>query len=245
MKDHFGAYSLEGFEMFTVSHVIVLFIIFSISWGLYFFRRPIQESSYRNKIRIIMAILLILSEVFLQIWYITNGVWSLQRSLPLHLCSMAIILGPVMLITRKYRLYEILYFWGIGGTTQAILTPDLWYGFPHFIFFQYFIAHSLIVFSCLWMTFIEGFRPTLTSVARAFLYTNLYAAFVLIVNILIGSNYLYILHKPDKPTILDFLQPWPWYLVQLEIIALMVCFLCYLPFMIADWKNKSSANNSF
>ncbi|MBS3970602.1 MAG: TIGR02206 family membrane protein [Clostridia bacterium] len=243
MKDYFGAYPVEGFEMLSTSHVVVLFIIAAIIWGLYYFRIHFQESPYKNSIRIILAVLLILLEVILQIWYITNGIWSLQYSLPLHLCSMAILLGPVMLITRKYYLYEVLFFWGIGGTTQAILTPDLWYGFPHFIFFQYFIAHSLIVFSCLWMTFVEGFRPTLKSVVRAFLFTNLYAAFVLVVNILIGSNYLYLLHKPDKPTILDFLQPWPWYLVQLEIIALIVCFLCYLPFMIADKRNKSSSNS--
>jgi len=239
MKDYFSAYPVEGFEMFSTSHAFVLTFIMIIGCGLYYFRNSLRESPHNNIIRIVMAVLLLSTEVVLQIWCLSTGVWSVYHSLPLHLCSMAVILCPVMLVTKKYSLYEVLYFWGIGGTAQAILTPNLWYGFPHFIFFQYFIAHSLIVFSCLWMTFVEGFRPTFNSIRKAFLLTNFYAAFVLLINVLLGSNYLYILQKPDKPTILDFLHPWPWYIIELEIIALAVCFFCYLPFILAD-KRKAT-----
>ena len=49
------------------------------------------------------------------------------------------------LLRRNQILYEIGYFWGIVGTLNAVLTPQLDLGFPHYRFFQYFIVHGGIV----------------------------------------------------------------------------------------------------
>ena len=240
--EYFSIYPANDFTAFSISHLFVLLLLCVGILFLYLFRGSFQHAASKDKIRIGMAILLLLSEVVLQAWRTKNGIWSLQSSLPLHLCSMAIILCPIMLITKKYSLYEILFFWGIGGTTQAILTPDLWYGFPHFIFFQYFAAHSLIVVACLWMTLVEKFRPTFKSIGKTFIATNLYAGFVFVINLAVGSNYLYIMQKPGKATIFDYLMPWPWYLLQMEIILLIICLLCYLPFIIIDNRREKFTN---
>jgi hypothetical integral membrane protein (TIGR02206 family) len=59
-----------------------------------------------------------------------------------------------------------------------------------------------------------------------------------IVNALLGSNYLFIAHKPATASLLDVLPPWPWYLPILEAIALVLIGLLYLPFAIRDLKAK-------
>jgi hypothetical integral membrane protein (TIGR02206 family) len=66
-----------------------------------------------------------------------------------------------MLITKNCLIYEFAYLIGIAGALQAVLTPDLGqYAFPHYRYFQVFISHGLIIISALYMTIVEGFRPT-------------------------------------------------------------------------------------
>ena len=44
----------------------------------------------------------------------------------------------VALLTGRERWLEVAYFWGIGGTLQAIITPDLRHAFPDVRFLQLF-----------------------------------------------------------------------------------------------------------
>ena len=237
----FSPYNPPLFQAFSVSHWLAIGLLLMAIYFLWRFRGPLAEkpgNRTNQMLRWVMAALLILAEVILQWWYFHWGIWEASDSLPFHLCSAAVILCPVMLVTRNYRLYEVLFFWGMAGTSQAVLTPDLWYGVSHFIFFQYFFAHGLIIIACLWMTLVEKYRPTGKSVFRAIIYTNLYALFVLPLNYLLGANYLFLMAKPSQPSILDYLAPWPWYLLQLEILLILSCLLCYLPF----WIMKKSPN---
>jgi hypothetical integral membrane protein (TIGR02206 family) len=129
--------------------------------------------------------------------------------LPLHLCSVLVWVGALGLVTKRYTVYEFMYFMGIGGALQALLTPDAGaYGFPHYKFFQTFLSHGLIITSAIYMTLVEGFRPTWNSVWRVFLWMNLYMGIVFVINMALGSNYLFIAHKPETASILDMLPAW-------------------------------------
>ena len=52
-----------------------------------------------------------------------DGDWTL--SLPMHLCDWAVAAVVLALLTRRQTAFELAYFWGLAGTLQAILTPDL------------------------------------------------------------------------------------------------------------------------
>jgi len=162
--------------------------------------------------------------------------------LPLHMCSAMVWICAFMLVTENYTLYEYIYFLGIGAASQALLTPDAGrYGFPHFRFFQAILSHGSIVTAAVYMTVVEGFRPYWMSLVRLAIAGNVYLAFVALVNALLGSDYMFIARKPDTPSLIDLLGPWPWYIVSLELIALVVCLLLYLPFAIRDWRAKAVA----
>jgi hypothetical integral membrane protein (TIGR02206 family) len=134
------------------------------------------------------------------------------------------------MVKYNQTIFELLYFWGLGAATQAILTPDLGvYGFPHFRFFQIFFSHGLIVAAVIYFLFVEGKRLRRGSLKRGIIYTNIYAGIVLIVNQIAGTNYMFINRTPDTPSIIDALGPWPFYLIWLELILIAVFSLIYLP----------------
>jgi hypothetical integral membrane protein (TIGR02206 family) len=229
-------YTGEPFRLFSLSHLIVLSVLVLVNLSIIYLR-PNASPQARRAFRYGLAALLILNEMAWHLWIWTTGNWTVQTMLPLHLCSLFVWISAIMLITKSYTLYEFAYFLGIGGATQALLTPSLGiYGFPHFRFFQIFIAHGSIVTAAIYMTVIEQYRPYWTSLLHAVVGANLYMLLVGLVNALIGSNYMFIAHKPDTPSLLDVLGPWPWYILSAEAVGLAVGLLLYLPFALRDWK---------
>ena len=110
------------------------------------------------------------------------------------------------------------------------------YGFPHFRAIQVMLSHGAIVTSAVYMTVVEGFRPTWRSVKHVIIGGNLYMLAVGLINGLIGSNFMFIAHKPATASLLDVLPPWPWYLLYIEALGLVFVLLFYLPFAISDWR---------
>jgi len=132
---------------------------------------------------------------------------------------------------------------GIAGAIQALATPGLGnFNFPHFMYFQYFISHGLIITSAIYMTVVEGFRPTWKSMIRVAVWMNVYVVIVYFINNYIGSNYLFLNYKPSTPSLLDLLPPWPIYIAYMELIGVISMLLLYLPFVIKDWRTNYLLN---
>jgi hypothetical integral membrane protein (TIGR02206 family) len=148
-----------------------------------------------------------------------------QTMLPFHLCSALAL--PIYAGHQEHASTSSL-FPRHCRAAQALLTPDAgMYGFPHFRAFQVMMSHGAIITAAITMTFVEGFRPTWASVKRVFIGANLYMIVIFIFNQLIGSNYLFIAHKPETASLMDMLPPWPWYILYLEAIGLALCLLLY------------------
>ncbi len=164
----------------------------------------------------------------------------LKENLSLQLFGVTIILLLIILLNKNEKLFEVAYFWGLGGASQAILTPDIGaLGFPHFRFFQFFLSHCLIIAIVIYMTVVEGLRPRKGSLKRVFIITNLYAIFVGLINYILGTNYLFISRKPDTASLLNLFGPW--YIIGVEIIAFILFFIVYLPFIIVNHNDSNSS----
>ncbi|MBN1219715.1 MAG: TIGR02206 family membrane protein [Anaerolineae bacterium] len=236
-KDYIGA----PFELFGPAHLIALAVVGLINVAL-MYTGPRFSPVWRSFFRYGLALILLLNEAAWHGWNWATGQWTVQTMLPLHLCSVFVFVSAALLVTKNYRVYEFVYFLGIAGATQALLTPDAGqYGFPHFRFFQIFISHGAIVTAAIYMTAVEDYRPTGKSLWRVALWGNVYLLGVGLVNALIGSNYLFIARKPETASLLDVLPPWPWYILWMELLGLLVVVLLYLPFAIGDWRRKISA----
>ncbi len=231
-------YTGEPFALFGIAHISAL--AFLLLLNLFLTRFKNAGETTKSRIRWSLALILLGNEILWHAWNYIVGTWTIQTMLPLQLCSLLVWTGALMLITKNYTIYEFMYFLGIGGAIQALATPDLGiYGFPHFRFFQTFISHGLIITSAIYMTIVEGFRPTWKSIIRVAVWMNIYVVIIYFVNTAIGSNYLMINYKPNTPSLLDLLPDWPLYILYMEAFGAITCLLLYLPFAMKDWRNKN------
>jgi hypothetical integral membrane protein (TIGR02206 family) len=182
-------------------------------------------------IRWSIVALCLISQLGWDAWQLTVGIWRVSYSLPLHICTLSVLLSALMLATRSYLLYQLLYFWGWAGATQALITPDILFGFPHLAYWVFFISHASIYLALVYMTVTYQYRPTWRSLLLAFVAVNLLMIPVGLVNWLTGANYMFIARPPAAASLLDLLGPWPTYLLAVQPIALLVFVICYLPWL--------------
>lgn len=222
---------LAPFRAFSGEHLVTLALIFVLCMFLFVFEKKVKEK--QPFFRYSLALLLLASEGSYHIWLIFTHAWSAKKALPLHLSDLAVILAIVMLLTKSDRVFQFMYFAGLASSIQAILTPDLYkYSFPHFRSIQFFVSHGGVILACLLMVAALDRRPTSRAMWVTILFVNLYAACVFFVNTLLGSNYLYIMEKPRMSSLLNYLGPWPGYLLSLEAVMVLSFSILYSPFWI-------------
>ena len=237
----FFAYDYNGapFIPFGIAHITALIFLLLLNLGLTRFKN--QAEITKQRVRTALAIALWTDESLWHFWNIYHGAWSVREHLPLHACSLLIWLGGVMLLTRSYRIYEFVYILGIGGAFQYLMTPDLGiYGFPHYRFFQALLSHGLLLTAGIYMTVVEGFRPTWKSLLRVAIWSNIYMAIIYPINLWLGSNYLFVNAKPATASLLDLFPEWPYYILFMEALGVITFLILYLPFIVADWKAKKA-----
>ena len=169
-------------------------------------------------------------------WYAlfwARGWLTLDNGLPLNLCDWAAVILIFALITKQQFAYELGYFWGLGGSLQGLLTPDITYDFPdpQFIFFA--INHAGIITALLYLTF-TGMRPRLAALPRVAAASVFYALVAATADVALGVNYGFLAHKPVNASVMDFLSPWPWYIPELVGIGILSLLIYYAPFLI--WR---------
>ncbi|GAK05445.1 hypothetical protein JCM19037_3944 [Geomicrobium sp. JCM 19037] len=162
-------------------------------------------------------------------WYVVNGVWGAHFALPLHLSSITWITAVVMLLTTGQRWFEITFFAGVGSALLTLVTPDVGnFGFPHFRFFHFFSTHALVIVAVVYMLFVHRKHVFLRSVFRVWVYLNVYAAGVFMVNWFVPyANYMYLMEKPPSPSPFDWFGPWPYYIFVLQAVSLVVFLIMY------------------
>jgi hypothetical integral membrane protein (TIGR02206 family) len=174
-------------------------------------------------------------------WYFLfaeRGWLSVANGLPLNLCDWACIALIAALLSRGQFAYELGYFWGLGGTLQGMITPDVAYDFPDPQFVFFFIEHGGIIAALLYLTLGTGLRPRAVSLPRVVAATLFYALVVGIADWALSTNYGFLRAKPPGTTLLSFMAPWPWYIPELVAAGILSLTVYYLPFGVLDWSRR-------
>lgn len=226
-------YELYPFQLFSLMHGLMLVLFIVISFLLFYFREQLGK---REKMwRICLFSSLFILEALYHYWLYKDGYWDLSFALPLQLCSISLLLCLFLLVTDSRFLFHMVYFLGMAGAIQALLTPELFVGYPHFRFFHFFITHMLIIWVALFYVFVKGFTITKKGMWQAFAFLNGVAVITFIANMLTGGNYMFLSRKPTNPSLLDYLGPYPYYILALEGIACVLFYLLYLP-----WRKRGN-----
>lgn len=181
----------------------------------------------------VLAVVIVVNEGGWWVWLAAQHTWSASYALPLQLCDVVAFVAAGALWSYQPLLVELTYFWGLAGTANALISPDLPDHFPSYLFIQYFIAHAAIVAAALFLVIGLRIAPRRGAVPRVVVLTLALAALDAGANIVTGGNYMYLRHTPEVANLLDLMGPWPWYIVAAAGLAVAI-FLCLdLPFAIS------------
>jgi hypothetical integral membrane protein (TIGR02206 family) len=231
--------SAPEFHPWSLSHFTVIFLTIVLPFILAFAVHRTKSRRLERSICFTLSALLLINYAAYVIIGRNFGVDRWYKLLPLQLCDWAMIVIIGALWTGNRRWLEVAYFWGIGGTLQAIITPNLRFGFPDLRFISFFVAHSGIIIGIVFLMLIYGFRPRAIGVVRTFLWTELYFVVAFTTDLLTGENYGFLLHKPEAASLLNFLSDSrPLYLLEFHALAFLFFCVLYAPFAIVDLVRK-------
>lgn len=224
MSDWFNEQHGEPFIAFGASHVAALVIYFAGLILLFFtYKKFKNNTALYNILRWSLFTILVLSEISYQTYTITNGIWSLQEHIPLHLCGIASITGAIALVTHNKTLINLTFFIGLIPAFAALVTPELPYDFAHFRFWKFFFHHAAISWVSVFLILTSSVKITFKSTMQAYGLLLIYAAIIgFLVNPWLGSNYLYLSATPTASTPLDLLGDGIWYYVNLCLLGIVV-----------------------
>ena len=223
--------------LFGPSHLAVLGTITGTAAALVVWARRGSERTRRNiAIGLAAALALNKAAVYWTVLAIEHQSW--QDSLPMHMCDWSGLAAIVALLWRGQTAYEMAYFWALGGTLQATLTPDLKFDFPDIRFLTFFISHGGTLVAVAVLTLALGMRPWPKSLPRIVLWSNVYLIAAGTVDWLLDENYGYLRNKPASASLLDHLGPWPWYILSLEAAAVISFLVYYVPFFVMDRRKR-------
>jgi hypothetical integral membrane protein (TIGR02206 family) len=228
---------LAAFELYGLGHVGVLISLTAIAF-LIIRRCRKNEYSARAKSGVTLLTFCCFASypVNLAAWESMNGPSSLEAVIPFHLCDIAAILCGFALLTRHPLLCELSYFWGLAGTLQGLLTPNLAHDFPNPVFLSFFMQHGVIVVTALLLPLGLGWRPRPGAAMTAFVWILVYAGAAFLVNLTLKTNFGFLMRKPSGASLLDVMPVWPGYVFCLIGIAGVFFFILSLPFKLAQEK---------
>lgn len=168
----------------------------------------------------------------------------LATLLPMHLCDWSLIACVLSCFRRiaeqppRSLAFDMAYYLVFAGSIHGLLTPDIDQNTPMHWVILFFIFHGGLISCVLYLLFGTGYRPSEGSVRKVFGVLQLYLLAALAVNALFNTNFGYLAEKPEHYSVMQHLFPWPWYIVQLEGLALITLSLAYAPFWFLKHRSR-------
>jgi hypothetical integral membrane protein (TIGR02206 family) len=228
---------------FSPPHLAVLALTVLVPLTLAGIARGAKNPRVTDGIAWAVAVVLVAEKVFAFSCAVAAGGHGWKSELPMHLCDWAAFISAWALVRRGRVACDLAWFWGLSGTLQAVLTPDLAFDFPSVEFFTFFIAHCGVVAAAVFIVFGLNIRPEPRSPWRAFVACQVYLVAATVVNLLLGTNFGYLCAKPSHASLMDWLGPWPFYIAGLELLAVVMFALLYAPFWLAKKMRRTIRGN--
>jgi hypothetical integral membrane protein (TIGR02206 family) len=222
----------------SLQHIIPILVAFGITIFLVIYASKYFSEVQKQKIIHYFAWVISLTVASFHVYRMGFEDYNFQTDLPLFICSLMALLIPLFTYYRKYWMFEILVFWIIGGTLQAVITPDITEGFPSFDYFRYWIAHLGLLTVIFYFIFVFKMKPKLKSVFKSFMALQMYVVLIMVVNYVLNANYFYLNEKPKSVSLLDYFGEWPYYILVGQLIIIPLFLFIYIPFYLSGRLKK-------
>ena len=204
----------SNFVLFGLTHWLILLAVPATAWLLR--KMPVSGRA----VRMGLGAFLVANEVAHQVWKVQMGWVKFPEGLPLQLCDLIVWLTAVACFTLNQWVFEFAFFAGLVGTGMAVITPDLQSPWPSYDTIYFFLIHGGIVVALLYLWWSGLARPEAGCLKRVMILLNGYAVVVGLFNWVFKTNYMYLCAKPGVGSLLDYLGPWPVYILGGELVAL-------------------------
>jgi hypothetical integral membrane protein (TIGR02206 family) len=221
---------MNTFETFGTTHLVML-ALFVAGIGPVIALGRRHRHSPSSTVSRVFAVLIPCFTLPMQLVDFLPGQFSFGSTLPLQLCDFAWIAATIALWTRHRFFVALTYFWGLVLTTQALVTPWLTADFPSPKFLGFWGMHLLIVWAAIYLVWGLGLSPRWRDYATTVATTAAWAVGVYLFNVVAGTNYGFLNAKPSSGSVLDYLGPWPTYVVAEVVIVAAVWALMTWPWV--------------
>ena len=224
--------SANNLPLFGRVHLAIVAAVPAVAAALAIASRRRPASG--RPIRYALGAFLLLNEIVWYVYQIQHGYLRFPGQLPLQLCDVAVWLAALAALSRSVWAFDLVWYWGLCGAGMALLTPDLWTPFPSYLAIAFFLSHGGVVATILFLAWSGLARPRPGSVRRAFVALNAVAVVIGAFDAIFGTNYFYLRQKPSNASLLDFLGPWPVYILVAEPLVLLLFWILWAPFRRTD-----------
>ena len=214
------------FQVFSIEHITSIIVIILVFIAFLRFNKVLGINDNSRTFLFGLAFIMISLDLSEDLVRVFTGFYSIRKDLPLQLCSIGVYLAAFTLVSRKKIFFDLIFYWGFVGATNAILTPD---GnlFELRIFFFYSQAyHAALIFAVLWLMIKYDMRMRYGSILKAVISTNIIVGLLSILNYALDSNYMFLRQIPNSVS--PFLMgEWPVYILMVQVfsIILVVSFI--------------------
>jgi hypothetical integral membrane protein (TIGR02206 family) len=233
---------LEDFAPFTLLHIFSVAVCAAAMLGACLIGRRTCNTIHERRFRLAWGWFALAFIVARNVYYMWPSRFDLESNLPLHACDLAVLTAALAMIWPARPLRTLLYFWGIGLSVQAFLTPTLQFGVGYPQFWIFWIWHTIIVGSAVYDLVIGGYRPTGSDCLLAICATLAYGILMALVDWQFNLNYGYVGPKaPSNPTLIDALGPWPGRVVIIFAIGTVEFLALWLVWPLARRISRAGA----
>jgi hypothetical integral membrane protein (TIGR02206 family) len=224
------------FEIFGTVHLLTILSIVVVSIFLPKFYKNKSDKQISLMTKVVAGI--IAAHVIISPYkdlYLLAEPYDWRETIPLHMCDLSEIFLVWFLLGGPRLLYTCAFFWGLGGATMAILTPDISHHDLDYIFFM--IGHGMIIVGIMYATIALGNRPYAKDIITVSLITALVLLpIVYVINLILGepANFWYLIAKPEGASLMDVFPDPPYHLLVTTPLAIAVFYLIYMPYFIKD-----------
>ena len=214
------------FQVFSIEHIISIIIIILVFIAFLRFNKVLGINDNSRTFLFVMAFIMISLDLSEDLVRVFTGFYSIRKDLPLQLCSIGVYLAAFTLVSRKKIFFDLIFYWGFVGATNAILTPDGNLFELRTFFFYSQAYHAALIFAVLWLMIKYDMRMRYGSILKVVISTNIIVGLLSILNYALDSNYMFLRQIPNSVS--PFLMgEWPVYILMVQVfsIILVVSFI--------------------
>ena len=225
-------YDLDNvFVFFSLEHFMFISIAIISTVLVLHFADHVKNWKYEKSLRISIAILMIILELGYHSHNYING----KFSIPLHVCSVAVIISVILLFTNSRKAFGYVFLLGLLGGYTALFLPEMSdYTYINMRYYHFIIIHTLLVVIPLYYYKAYRFRITKGSVRRAFILLVGMSPLAIYINATMDRNYMFIGEVPEPFE--NMLPEWPFYII---IFAVGIVGLFYSMYWLSNLKIRS------